>query len=1029
VNVRVIESPYKGLAAFDDSDLDALLFFGRERETQTIAANLQAARLTILFGPTGVGKSSILRAGVAYRLRKEPDIEVEILDSWEGDPVAALRAASANRNGHDLYLILDQFEEYFVYHGDDEAVAAELGELLEQSRVNVLIGIRDDSLARLDAFKRRLPELLRNRLRLEHLDRRGGEEAIRGPITAYNRNLVTSDRVEIEDELVVAVLDEVAVGRVRLGAGGRGSIANGDSADRIEAPFLQLVLERIWEAERSSGSNRLRLDTFGSLGGAARIVRDHLETAMGELSLAEQEAAAAMYDHLVTPSGTKIAHGVGDLARYAKVSEPEAAAVLEKLASERVLRASSADGAGGRRYEIYHDVLANAVLEWHARHRAQRVIEQVERRRRRAFAVAAAALIALVVVAAVAVFALVERGRARSQTRHARAGQLVAEARSDLDVDPRQSIVLALQAARREHSTQVEDVLRAALIVFRSRAVLRAAPLPVVTPGPGFFVVGDARGRLRAVRGDGVIARQRLLQAAVTAVVVGSDGSIVAGTRDGWVWRVSSRVVPTGSRNAGTKSAPPVSGSVTALALGRRHIAAGSAGGGVAIWRPLGPYAASKCAYGCIGHALRVRGRVKSLAFGPDERLLLVTSRDRSAQLVDTRTGHTVRTFTQAGRINAAALAPNGRFVVTGGADHIATIWTANGRLLHRLADARESITSVAFSPDGREVAVGSSDAVGRVYDVRTGVRILLLLGDTNAVTDVGWSPDGKNLVTASSDQTVQIRNADIGKQIAILRGHSDAVLQAFFTSNGRRVVSAGADGTVRIWDPGTEPELQPLVTQKTPFVAASRRRDGISVVDASGRTVLLDPRAQRVLRVSQGGIVVATRIPTARRGALEARANPLGVVTITRAGHVVGRIDSHGPLTGLALSPDETMLASVGLDHYLRTWDVNTGRELHAVVAHQGRIQGVDFSPDGRWIVTAGPISAGLWAADTGQLVQLLRGPTKPLRAALFTQDGRTIVTAGDDGTIRTYNCVACGTLPELVRVAEGRLAATRPR
>ena len=62
-------SPYKGLAAFEDSDLDALLFFGREREREVIVANLLASKLTVLYGPSGVGKSSILRASVARRLR------------------------------------------------------------------------------------------------------------------------------------------------------------------------------------------------------------------------------------------------------------------------------------------------------------------------------------------------------------------------------------------------------------------------------------------------------------------------------------------------------------------------------------------------------------------------------------------------------------------------------------------------------------------------------------------------------------------------------------------------------------------------------------------------------------------------------------------------------------------------------------------------------------------------------------------------------------------------------------------------
>ena len=63
------DSPYKGLVPFEDSGLDALMFFGRERESAIIGENLLAARLTVLYGPSGVGKTSVLRAGVAHRLR------------------------------------------------------------------------------------------------------------------------------------------------------------------------------------------------------------------------------------------------------------------------------------------------------------------------------------------------------------------------------------------------------------------------------------------------------------------------------------------------------------------------------------------------------------------------------------------------------------------------------------------------------------------------------------------------------------------------------------------------------------------------------------------------------------------------------------------------------------------------------------------------------------------------------------------------------------------------------------------------
>jgi ABC-type taurine transport system ATPase subunit len=89
-------SPYKGLDPFDDSETDAVLFFGRETEREIISANLKAQRLTILYGPSGVGKSSVLRAGVVRHLRREaesnarrftaPEFAAVYFADWPGDP-------------------------------------------------------------------------------------------------------------------------------------------------------------------------------------------------------------------------------------------------------------------------------------------------------------------------------------------------------------------------------------------------------------------------------------------------------------------------------------------------------------------------------------------------------------------------------------------------------------------------------------------------------------------------------------------------------------------------------------------------------------------------------------------------------------------------------------------------------------------------------------------------------------------------------------------------------------------------------
>ena len=77
MTVETLPSPFKGLAPFQDTELDALLFFGREREREIVLANLLASRLTVLYGASGVGKTSLLRAAVAHSLRAVPDSTVE----------------------------------------------------------------------------------------------------------------------------------------------------------------------------------------------------------------------------------------------------------------------------------------------------------------------------------------------------------------------------------------------------------------------------------------------------------------------------------------------------------------------------------------------------------------------------------------------------------------------------------------------------------------------------------------------------------------------------------------------------------------------------------------------------------------------------------------------------------------------------------------------------------------------------------------------------------------------------------------
>ena len=260
-------------------------------------------------------------------------------------------------------------------------------------------------------------------------------------------------------------------------------------------------MTRLWNEERANGSPVLRLATLERLGGANEIVQTHLDEAMRALEPEERDVAARAFRHLVTPSGTKIALTVNDLAEWDEaLLEAQLRPVLEKLSNPqlRILRSVDppSDQPASPRYEIFHDVLAEPVLAWSAAQRAEEDLarERADRRRqRRLTALASVALAALAAMAVVTVFAFAQRSEARSQrsearaqqaearlqqrearsqARRARSRELAANAATQLDVDPELSMLLALEAARLERTPEVEDVLRRSLISSRVREVL-----------------------------------------------------------------------------------------------------------------------------------------------------------------------------------------------------------------------------------------------------------------------------------------------------------------------------------------------------------------------------------------------------------------------------------------------------------------------------------------------------------------------------------------------------------------------------
>jgi hypothetical protein len=405
----MIESPYVGLVPYLEEH--AAYFFGREAETRIVAQNLRATRLTVLYGESGAGKSSLLRAGVAHQLRAMMDSELKrfgnarfvpiVANSWRADPIAylvqeteeALRGITGKNVppgaasgaaidkqledcavryhfSGDLLFILDQFEEFFQYAQQpalQEAAAAFVKQLpglcgRDDLHVRLLISMREDCLASLDRFKGAIPRLFDNLLRVKNLTAAQAQEAIVRPLARFKQDTGgasgPTDLDQGDPELARWVVGEIA------GAQGESSDAE---RDQVKAPYLQLVMTRWWETEKAQNSRTLRRTTLrDKLGGVKRIADTHFGETIKALKPRERRLAARMFEVMVTPSGRKIALSLSELPGADR--EPACIkAVVDELYRKRIL-AALPPPPGGRPddpcYAFAHDNLARAALEW-----------------------------------------------------------------------------------------------------------------------------------------------------------------------------------------------------------------------------------------------------------------------------------------------------------------------------------------------------------------------------------------------------------------------------------------------------------------------------------------------------------------------------------------------------------------------------------------------------------------------------------------------------------------------------------------
>ncbi|MEU8354831.1 hypothetical protein AB0C27_02355 [Nonomuraea sp. NPDC048882] len=197
----------------------------------------------------------------------------------------------------------------------------------------------------------------------------------------------------------------------------------------------------------------------------------------------------------------------------------------------------------------------------------------------------------------------------------------------------------------------------------------------------------------------------------------------------------------------------------------------------------------------------RIGGAGSVAAFSPDGRTLVVGG-GAGVRVVDRRSLDVRDRIATRAKPSSLALSPDGRTLALAVAGGVQLVDLGTKEVSMRLND-NEPVLASAFSPDGRTLATGNAAGVVRLWHVRGGDQpSAALLGHVNPVTSLTFSPDGRTLATGGADATVRLWDLASNRAISVSpTGERRTVTALAFALDARTLAGADDGGRVRLWD------------------------------------------------------------------------------------------------------------------------------------------------------------------------------------------------------------------------------------
>jgi RNA polymerase sigma factor (sigma-70 family) len=338
---------------------------------------------------------------------------------------------------------------------------------------------------------------------------------------------------------------------------------------------------------------------------------------------------------------------------------------------------------------------------------------------------------------------------------------------------------------------------------------------------------------------------------------------------------------------------------------------------------------------------------------------------------------------------------------------------------LNELTELGGIAPSCAFSADGKILIAPGRNGVVHRWDTGTWKKLPPCEGHTGPVNATVISPDGKTIASGSVDQTVRLWDAATGKLVRTVLKHRNQVLAVAFSPDGKQVASWGTDSAVRVWEAETGKDVRSwkyppaeLFGSRAAFLRFSPNGKTLTFGDSmlSGfRTVDVKSGAQ-VQQLAGRGPASLALSPNGKLAASGGTGQLIKVYDAASGDELPRWRGGHeAPVVAVAFAPDRKTLATASLDHTIRLWDTATGAELKKFTGHNGPVNHLCFSKDGKHLASASSDrydwTVSWWDVAAGTEARQFPGHEHGVVAMDLSADGKRLTVISSGGKLRVWD------------------------